>query len=184
MVLMTLATAVAAEEPAVPLDLQAELTAKLLKYDRNFAARAAEGQASPVAVVLVVFRPGQSESESVARRLVAELQRLPQLGGVPHQEQLVPWAGAEGLLAEARKRHAAVVYLSTGLESEWQTLGARFEAFDGLTISADVDGVARGAVLGFDLVSGKARMVLNLPQARRQRVEFNPELLRLMKVLP
>ena len=39
-------------------------------------------------------------------------------------------------------------------------------------------------MLGFDLVSGKPRMLFNLGQSRRQGADFRAELLQLMTVFP
>jgi hypothetical protein len=44
------------------------------------------------------------------------------------------------------------------------------------------DYVPAGIVLGFDLVSGRPKLVVNLSQARRQHVDFRAEVLKLMKV--
>jgi len=42
--------------------------------------------------------------------------------------------------------------------------------------------VPRGIVLGFDLVGGKPKMLVNLGQARKQHVAFMAEVLKLAKV--
>jgi hypothetical protein len=172
------ATGALGDETGVPLGIQVDLTSKVLKYDRNFA-----GRAGAELHCLVPYRPG-GESEGVARRLVAELQRRPDLGGIPHHEVLVPWAGASALRARANAEHATIIYLSSGLEDQAASIAQAFDDYDGITISMSVEDVNKGVVLGFDLVSGKAHMVLNLTRARRQHVEFAPELLHLMRVVP
>jgi hypothetical protein len=43
-------------------------------------------------------------------------------------------------------------------------------------------GVEKGFVLGFDLVSGKPRMLLQLTQARKQNTDFKADVVRIMKV--
>jgi hypothetical protein len=53
---------------------------------------------------------------------------------------------------------------------------------DVLTVSAVPDYVPKGIVLGFDLVGGHPKMLVNLGQATRQHVAFTTDVLRLMRV--
>lgn len=43
--------------------------------------------------------------------------------------------------------------------------------------------VAGGAILGFELVSGRPRMVLNLGQAKKQGVAFRAQVMKLMRIV-
>jgi hypothetical protein len=52
-----------------------------------------------------------------------------------------------------------------------------------LSVGAVADYALRGAVLGFDLVSGKPKIVCNLTQAKKQDVAFKAEVLKLMRVI-
>jgi hypothetical protein len=53
-----------------------------------------------------------------------------------------------------------------------------------LTVGATPEYVESGIVLGFDLVSGRPKLLINLSQARKQQVDFPASVLRLMKVYP
>ena len=46
----------------------------------------------------------------------------------------------------------------------------------------DAPHVPKGAVLGFDLVSGKPKLLVHLTQAKKQNAAFKAEALKLMKV--
>ena len=166
-----------AQANLVPADIQAELLAKLETYDRNFAARA-----GATARVLIVVKPGSKKSELSAEDMKAALSRLERIGGLPHQETLVSYAGAEALAARCRAERAAVVYVTPGLDDEVDAIRAALSAADVLTLSAVAEYVPRGLVLGFELESGKPKIVINLEQARLQHVNFPSDLLRLMKV--
>lgn len=164
---------------AVPVELQVELLAKVVRYDRNFAARAgSQGR------VLIAYAPESPESERVGRQLLAALKSQALIGGVPHQDELVPFVSAERMVALARERKASVVLFAPGLAGHAAALGKAFDGFDGLTVSSTSEGIREGVVLGFDLVSGKPRMLLNLSQARRQHADFRAEVLQLMTVFP
>jgi hypothetical protein len=166
------------DQPTVPVELQAELLAKVLRYDRSYTARASEG-----ATVLIVHldEPG---SAGVARQLLAALQAQPALGGVGHREELVRWTTTEALVELVRKRHADVVVFAPGLATQATALSTAFDGVAALTVSTTPQGVREGLVLGFDLVSGRPRMLFNLGQARRQRADFRAEVLQLMTVYP
>jgi hypothetical protein len=176
-VLVCSARPVGAQASAVPADIQAELIAKLETYDRTFAARA-----GPVAHVLIVVRPGNSKSELSAADARAALGRVERLGGLPHQESVVPFAGAEALAARCRSEQAAVVYFTPGFDDDLDAVRAALSTVSVLTVASTADYVPRGVVLGFELESGKPKILINLEQAKLQGVSFPADLLRLMKV--
>jgi hypothetical protein len=168
---------VRAQASAVPADIQAELIAKLETYDRTFATRA-----GPVAHVLIVVRPGNSKSELSAADTRAALARVERLGGLAHQESLVPFSDAEALAERCRSEHAAVVYFTPGFEDDLEAIRAALSSVSVLTVGSTADYVPHGVVLGFELESGKPKIVINLEQAKLQGVSFPADLLRLMKV--
>jgi hypothetical protein len=53
-----------------------------------------------------------------------------------------------------------------------------------LTVASSAQDVENGIVLGFDVISGKPKLVVSLTQARKQNVAFNAAVLKMMKVLP
>jgi hypothetical protein len=167
-----------ASEPAVPFELQADLIAKLVKYDRNFLARAGD----PVEVLLV-YRAKNPDSESAARRMRAALQMVPLLGGVKHEEQLAIFSGADALVAHAKQTRSTLIIVGPGFDDVIPHIAAAFDGFDGLTLSTTENGAEHGIVLGFELVSGKPRILLNLAQARHQNADFKSEAMKVMKVI-
>ncbi len=170
--------AVRAQAAAVPADIQAELIAKLETYDRSFPARA-----GPVAHVLIVVRPGSSKSELSAADTKAALGRIDRIGGLPHQESVVAFAGAAALAERCRSEQAAVVYLTPGFDDDVDAVRVALSSVSVLSVGSTADYVPRGVVLGFELESGKAKIVINLEQAKLQGVSFPADLLRLMRVL-
>lgn len=175
--LVCAAGAVRAQAAAVPADIQGELIAKLETYDRSFASRA-----GPVAHVLIVVRPGNAKSELAAADTKAALARIDRIGGVPHQESVVPFAGAQALADRCKSEQAAVVYITPGFDEDLDALRAAFSTLSILSVGSTADYVPRGIVLGFELESGKPKIVINLEQAKVQGVSFPADLLRLMKV--
>ena len=167
----------AADESVVPEKLQAELVAKIAAYDRNFAARAGDR-----AHVVIVDKPDDADSARSAAHFEAALHDLPDVGGLAHDEAIVPWPGAAGLADVVRSRHAAIVYFTPEFASEVAAIRSALDGVDVLSVAAVPDYVPPGIVLGFDLVSGKPKLLVNLAQARRQHVAFMAEILKMARV--
>jgi uncharacterized protein DUF4154 len=166
-----------AEEPRVPPRLQAELLAKVAAYDTKFLQRA-RGRA----LVLIVSAPKLADSERFAAQIRAELAKQPRIGGVEHMEDSIRFSTAAELARLCRERRPALVYLAPGLSEAVADIARELGGLDLLSVSALPSDVPSGVVLGFEVVSGRPKLLVNLPQARRQNVAFMPELLRLARV--
>jgi len=163
----------------VPIRLQAELLSKVVAYDRNYAERA-RGRAT----VLVLVKASDPESARVGEQIKAELAVLDDLGGLPHVEELVRYSTPAGVAEVVKSRGAAVLFVSVGLADEMNAVARALVDVSILSVAAASSYVERGAVLGFDAESGRPKLVVNLEQARRQKVAFKPEVLKLARVVP
>jgi len=166
-----------AEDVNVPDTLQAELVAKVAAYDRGFAARAGDR-----AHIVILEKPDDPDSKRWATHLEAAFHALPDVGGLPHDEAVVAWPGASALPDLVRSRHAAIVYLTPGFGNDVGAIRAALDGLDVLSVGAVADYVPRGIVLGFDVISGKPKLLVNVGQARRQHVTFMAEILKMAKV--
>jgi hypothetical protein len=168
----------AAQAVAVPIRLQAELLAKVAPYDRGFAGRA-RGRV----LVLIVTKPGNSESERVAEQIKAELRILQNVGGLPHAEEIVAYSSPQAIAELCKNRLPAILYLSVGLAEPMEAIAGALSGLSVLSVAATAAYVPRRAVLGFDVESGKPKLVVHLAQARLQQVAFKPEFLALARVI-
>lgn len=162
----------------MPPRLQAELLAKVASYDGRFAARA-HGRA----LVLIVVASGVGESERFGAQIRAELGKQRLMGGVEHMEDIISYASPAELARVCRERSPAILYLGPGLSEAVPAIAEALAGLDVLSVSALPNDVALGMVMGFEVVSGKPKLLVHLPQARRQNVAFKPELLRLARVI-
>jgi hypothetical protein len=169
--------AVLGDEVAVPIALQAELVAKVASYDRNLAARAGDR-----VHVLIIVNAKNADSNRFAKNMESALGGVDKIGGLPHDEVTAPFLGAKALADTCRSKHIAIVYLAPGLGEEVAGIRAALDGVNVLSVAADATDVPKGIVLGFDLVSGKPKIVVHLGQAKRQDVSFKAELLKLAKV--
>lgn len=162
----------------MPVALQAELVAKVASYDRNLPARAGDR-----VHVLIVVNAKSDASTSFAKSMSSALGGVDKIGGLPHDEVTAPFGGAKALADACRSKHISIVYLAPGLGDEVPGIRSALEGVNVLSVTADPGEVSKGIVLGFDLVSGKPKIVVHLGQAKRQEVSFKAELLKLAKVL-
>jgi hypothetical protein len=168
---------VRADDQLVPIQLEAQLFAKVLSYDRNFANRAGQ-----IARVLLVMKKDRADSVRVAFQMQSALKSIPQIGGLPHEEILVPFGGATALAELVKARAPAAVFLGPGFDDDVEPIRAALDGQDVLTAGSVPEYVPHGIVLGFDIVSGSPKLLVHLTQAKRQRVSLRADLLRIARI--
>jgi hypothetical protein len=168
----------AAETAAVPPELQASLLSKACSYDRGFRARAGD-----TARILIVVRSGSARSEALASYMKGVFGNLADFAGLPHEQTVVPYQSAEILANRCRTERIAVVYVSSDLDDDIEAVRSTLTGVDVMTVAATPTYVDAGIVLGFDLISGKPKLLLNYTQARAQHVDFPTNVLLLMKIV-
>lgn len=166
-----------AEGVAVPVELQAELLAKVAVYDRNMPARAGDRLQ-----VLLLTNATDPESARFATRMQVALQAVAQIGGFPHDERIAPFTSASDLSQQCRTRRIGIVFVGPGLSEQVPEIRDALDGLDVLSVAAVADYVAQGVVLGFDVISGKPKLLVHLTRARRQHVELTADVLKLMRV--
>jgi hypothetical protein len=166
-----------AEEATLPIAIQVELLVKVASYDRNFQQRAGDR-----ARVFIFTKPGNGDSARVAAQVEAGLGRVPQIAGLPHDEKVTPYPGAAELANLCRRERAAIVFFGPGFREDIAAIREALDGVDVLSVSAIPEYVEAGIVLGFDVASGRPELLVNLPQARRQKVALRSDVLKLMKV--
>lgn len=167
-----------AEQPSIPLRLQASLIAKLAGYDRNMRIRAGDR----VRVALLI-KPGDADSVRVGVEMSHALGEIAEIAGLPHEELSVAYTTAEILPETCASRHIAILYVTPGFDGDASKISRALQGTDVLTVSAVARYVPRGIVVGFDALGGQPRMLVHLQQARAQHVDFQATVLKLMKVV-
>ena len=170
---------VRAQDTFVPIALQVELLARLLWYERGL-----QKSASKEIVVLVVDRRGDADSLQTSAQLSAQLDRIRELGGKVVQHTRVSYESAEQLRRILDQRRPYLLYLSKGLNAGAKDLAGVLHGRALLTVQAGGRDLTPAAVLSFELESSKPRIVLNLKQARANKLDFTAQVLRVVRVLP
>jgi hypothetical protein len=176
--LLAWATPTSAEEPPVPIPRQAELLVRVAAYDRNMVPRAA-GKVR----VLIVVKPDDADSRGTAAAMEYALSKFDKIAGLADEVSTVPFAGGAALAAACKTNHVSIVYVTPGLDAQIPDIVGALDGVDVLTAAAIPRFVGQGVVLGFDLVSAKPTLLINLYQAKRQNVAIEPRVVQLMKVI-
>ncbi|HEX6245595.1 MAG TPA: YfiR family protein [Polyangiales bacterium] len=167
-----------AQDALVPIALQIELVGRLLWYERGLQ-KSADRQLR----ALILERPRDPASARAAAQLASQLQGAT-LGGRQVTLARVSYESVEQVARAAQQQRAYLAWLTPGFGELAGELGRALGTRGVLTISSHGADTARGVVLGFELESGKPRIMLNLKQARAQKLDFSAQLLRVVKVVP
>jgi hypothetical protein len=168
---------VTAEGANVPPGVQAQLVSKVPAYDRGFRARAA-----PRVHVLVLYKAASPESVRLAKLVTAALEQQVDIAGLPHGASALAYSDPAALAAETKKRSASIVYVPPGFSSDLDAVCGVLQPLKVMTITPVSEYVRRCLVLGFELESGKTKLVVHLENSKKSGIRFSSELLRLAKV--
>jgi hypothetical protein len=164
-----------ADSVPVPISLQADLLYMIAAHDLNLPAR------SGGEVRTLVVTKSTDDSSLAAAQFKAAATAKSAVAGLPHVVRIAPFTTAPALAEACRSNRLSIVYLTPGFSGlEAAAIARALEGGSVLTVAAAPAMVKRGAVLGFTLVSGRARLLVNLAQAAKQRVAFGDDVLGLM----
>jgi hypothetical protein len=166
------------DELAVPLQLQVDLSVKVIEYAQEPAAQTAD-----VIRIGIVFKADSAESSRAATELKVAFDRVPTIAGRPHEQTTLQWKGASNMVDEFKRRNLMVVYVTPGLDAEVPALARALQGMRFITIASVDSYVRSGALLGFELVSGHPKMLFNLGQAKKQDVVFRSAVMKLMRLV-
>lgn len=169
---------VRADDVDVPIGVQIELLARVVKYDRNAAERM-----GATCRILVVLRDGDVTSKQAATHVRTELDELDDIAGLPISVSTHDFVDAATLVSKCTDDGVGILLLTPGLSDEVAGIAAACVDKNLLTVSLLGNDVAAGIVLGFTLESSRPMIVVNLPQARKQKVDFSARLLAIAKVI-
>jgi hypothetical protein len=178
LVCLAVVSLVRAEEPSVPVRLQASLLAKLAGYDRNLRARAGDRVR-----VAILIKPGDADSVRVGEEMSHALGQIAEIAGLPHDEVSLAYTSPDALPEICAAQRIAILYVTPGFDGDALKISHALRNADVLTVAAVARYVSRGIVVGFDALGGQPRMLVHLPQAKAQHVDFQATVLKLMKVV-
>jgi hypothetical protein len=166
-----------ADEQTVPIALQVDLLGRVVRFERNYV-----GRGSAPALVILVVKGNETASVRAAALASAAIGQLGSIGARPASVTTQTFSSPAALRSASRE--AAIVYLMPGFSrADLQAIAATFADSSVLTVGASNGDAENGAALGFELEGSKPRIIVNLRQARAQRLDFSAQLLRLARVV-
>ncbi len=163
-----------ADAVPVPASVQATLTAKLLAYDRGLPNRAGD-----IVRILVLVDPSEGQSQKIANEFGSAMKSTATIGSLPIEVVTANFNGANAIAARIKKEKMSAVYLSSGLAKSAEAVATALKGVDVMTIAAEPSAVIRGIAVGFDLLSGQPKILVNLNQAKLQNVQLPASVLSL-----
>lgn len=170
--LLLLSSRVTAE---VPVPQQAAILVRAMSFDRSLKARAGRR------VDLLVVTSTRAQEGQVAASAFAALAGLT-VQGVPLQVETASVETAAELTALVERKQPDAVYLAPGLDGLVAALKALAQARGFLTVASTMVQAQGGLSLAVDATGDRAVLVINLTQARAERVDFSSDLLKLARV--
>ncbi len=151
---------------------------RVAAYDRSLPARAG-GKVR----VLLLTQPDDTDSRTVTGQMDAALHRFDSIAQLPFEVTTAAFPGGPALAGQCRSGRISIVYLAPGLDARIPEMARALDGVDVMSVGSLGRYVAQGAVLGFDLESGRPTLLINLNQAKKQNVAIEAEVLHLMKVV-
>jgi hypothetical protein len=167
-----------AEKP-VPPPLRAAILLRAIGYEKGFSGR------SGVAVVAVVVKGSDvslGDGKAVAAALAA-LGRKTKVAGRQIKVVIITHSSASETAAKLKGGKAEFVYLAEGAEDLAKDIPASEGGIRRIVACSHGSRVQGRCVLGVELHGEKPRLVVNLKQANAVGLRFQPELLRLARVI-
>jgi hypothetical protein len=166
-----------ADELEVPIALQVDLLGRVVRFERNYVARSGGS-----ALVVVVAKGDEAASVRAAALASAAIAQLGKLGARRASVTIQTFSSPAALRSASRE--ADIVYLMPGFSrADLLAIAATFVDSTVLTVGASDGDAENGATLAFALEGSKPRIIVNLRQARAQRLDFSAQFLRLARVI-
>lgn len=157
----------------VPVNLQVKILSKMSTYIVDFVP------AGTTAVKIMVLYPGAANSPSRgALAVAAALEQVGTFGELKAESKVTPYADAKTFKETLAAEKPRVLFLSP--EFNEKAAAEVVEAISGssvVTVSGTGAHVKLGVILGFSLVEARPRVLVNLKQAKKEKIDFRNGLL-------
>jgi hypothetical protein len=160
----------------VPAALRSAIIVRSAGYERGFANR------SGTAVLAVVAgKSGASADDGAA--MVRALGKGATIAGRATRVVEITHESARATAGELRSQRAELIYFAAGLEGLVKDIPSQEGGISRILVCANGAEVGAGCTLGVELAGDKPRIVLNLAQANAAGLRFQPDFLRLARIV-
>lgn len=168
-----------AEEMPVPADLQYSLFLKILTFDRNFKARVGDE-----IVVGMVYQKNYRESNSVKEEFTKAMDEstIKSIEDIPIRQVPVNLNNTD-LDSAVSQMKIDILYITSLRAVKIEDITKVSRAKQLTTLTGVPDYVESGLAVGIGTKGDKPLIIINLPAAKKEGVDFNSQLLRLAKIV-
>ncbi len=160
----------------VPVSLRSAIIIRSAGYERGFAERSG-------GAVLVVISGKSGASADDGRAMAGALGKANQIGGRGTRVVQLTHESSGKTVADLRSQRAEIIYVAEGLEAVVKDIPGQEGGISRIIVCANGADVGVGCTLGVELADDKPRIVLNLKQANAAGLRFQPEFLRLARIV-
>jgi hypothetical protein len=168
----------AEEDVPVPVPLQMDLLVKVAGYDRNLPARA-----RGVVRAVVLMKREHAQAKLIGEQALRALEGK-SVNNLPTEASGYVFNDGPDLAERVQNGRTSILYAAPGFGArELATIARSLSGLSVLSSGATLELVQAAVALGFDLVSGKPKLLVNLRRAKEQGVDLSSQVLKLAKVL-
>lgn len=164
----------------VPTPLRAAIIVKAAGYERGFAGRSGK---AVLAVVIGTTKEASEDGKAMAASLRKTLEKTNIANRPTSVVEVERDADPVKTADKIRAADAEIVYLSAGLEGIAKDIPTQDEGRQIIVVCSHGSQVEQGCALGVELDGPNPRLVLNLKRSSEVGLRFQPDLLRLARVL-
>jgi len=182
LIALTLAGAASSypQEIEVPMDVQVPIFFKILSFDRNFKSRM-NGEI----VIGVVYQGDVRASLNAADNFTEAVKKssTPDLEGIPVRCVQIDLSAEPDFASAAVKNKINIVYLTQLRSVDIGAISEACRTKQLLVLTGVPDYIETVAAVGLGLKGDKPQIIINLPLAKAEGVDFNSQMLKLAKVI-
>lgn len=160
----------------IPVDRQASILVRTLAYNRNLKAMAGDEF-----VLAVVHQRSNSASEACGRDAANAFRGFEKfvMEGLPFRVAPITYESSAALRQTMTRDGVDAVYVCGGLDADLETIATIAKETRAISIGAVRDYVSQRLALGVFMIDGKPRILVNLPESKREGADFGADFLRL-----
>jgi hypothetical protein len=168
----------AAQEMAVPVDLQIPLLIKILSFDRNLGDR--------TVVLGVLYQRKYRASANVANEVRDAVKRLPResAGGRPVRAVPIDLDDTPSLASALERHGVTVLYVAPLRSADLRALAAATRSSQVITVTGVPAYVETGLAIGVGVRGERPEIVINLVASRAEGADLGAQLLKLARIVP
>jgi hypothetical protein len=176
---MLLFSAVAMAGDLVPTPLRSAIIVRSAGYERGISERSGDA-----VLVVVGAKTGPAAEDAQAMAAVfTKLLRETRISGRKTKVVHIVHESVSKTITELKNARAEVVYFGRGLEALVKDVPMKESGTARILVCANGKEMGQGCTLGVELAGEKPRLVLNVKQANQAGLRFDPEFLRLARIV-